>query len=317
MQKSILGKTGMSVSVIGFGASSLGDVFGKVAPEDCTSATRHGIERGINFFDVSPYYGHTLAEQRLGDALSGHRSEVILATKCGRYGERDFDFSAATIVREFEASLRRLRTDYVDLLQAHDVEFGDVSQIVQETIPAMRHLQQQGKVRAVGITGYWPGHLAHIASKAPVDTVLNYCHANLLMNDMNHALTRHALDLGVGLLNASPLHMGLLGGAAPDWHPAAAAVRQAAAKIVALCRAEGISPATLALHRCLDEPGVDSTLVGLKTVGEVDLALAALTLVPPSHLVEQVRAIAAPVLNRTWTSGLLAADWVETEAYAS
>jgi L-galactose dehydrogenase len=149
-----LGHTSLQVSVVSFGASPLGNVFQQTDPAEGVAAVRYAVERGINFFDVSPYYGLTVAETRLGEALQGHRQQVVLATKCGRYGADEFDFSAERITTEFENSLRRLRTDHVDLLQAHDVEFANVEQIVRETLPAMRRLQQQGKARYIGITGY-------------------------------------------------------------------------------------------------------------------------------------------------------------------
>jgi aryl-alcohol dehydrogenase-like predicted oxidoreductase len=94
-----LGQTGLSVSTIGFGASPLGNVFGTVPPEQGRSTVHHAIDHGINLFDVSPYYGLTLAEERLGEALAGRRNEIVLATKCGRYGSNHFDFSVAAFER--------------------------------------------------------------------------------------------------------------------------------------------------------------------------------------------------------------------------
>ena len=303
--KRTLGSTGLRVSSIGFGASPLGDVFGSVTVEDGRAAVHHAIDSGINLFDVSPYYGLTLAEERLGAALAGRRHEVVLATKCGRYGADDFDFSAAKVTQEFESSLRRLQTDYVDLLQVHDVEFGSVDQIIHETLPALRRLQQQGKARFIGITGYWPHLLARIARAAPVDTVLNYCHANLLMDDMDRELAPLAAQLGFGLMNASPLHMGLLSGQpVPEWHPAPAEVKRIAEGVVALCRAQSVSPATLALHACLQNPAHASTFIGFKSAVQVDDALGALDFVPPAGLMECIRALVAPVFNTAWPSGL-------------
>jgi L-galactose dehydrogenase len=280
-------------------------VFGEVTPESARAAVGSAIDAGINLVDVSPYYGLTLAEERLGMALEGRRDAVVLATKCGRYGSAEFDFSAARVTREFEASLRRLRTDHVDLLQVHDVEFGDVRLIVEETLPAMRRLQDQGKVRFVGITGYWPGLLARMAEQVPVDTVLNYCHSNLLMDDMDRELVPVAQRLGIGLMNASPLHMGLLGGGAvPAWHPAPKAVREAAEQVVALCREYGVAPATLALHRCLQHEAVTSTFIGFMSEAQVEDALRALDFVPPAGLVEAVERAVRPVFNTVWASGL-------------
>ncbi len=300
-----LGNTTIQVSTIGFGASALGDVFGAVTPAAALATVHYAIDSGINFFDVSPYYGLTLAEERLGDALQGRRHEILLATKCGRYGFDDFDFSAAAIKHRFEDSLRRLKTDYVDLLQVHDVEFGSIEQIIEDTLPAMRSLQQQGKVRMIGITGYWPHLLARMLKQVSVDTVLNYCHSNLLMDDMDTELTPLATELGVGLINASPLHMGLLsGGSIPDWHPAPPTIKDEAAKVVALCQAHGLRPPVVALNHCLSHPVAATTLVGFRSVLEIDDALLALNSVPEPTLMQQIRTITDPIKNSTWPSGL-------------
>lgn len=300
-----LGKTLVKVSIIGFGASGLGDVFGAITPAAARTTVQYAVDSGINFFDVSPYYGMTLAEERLGDALRGRRHDVLLATKCGRYGYDDFDFSAAKITRGFEESLRRLKTEYVDVLQVHDVEFGSIEQIIEETLPAMRTLQQQGKVRMIGITGYWPGLLARMLKQVPVDTVLNYCHSNLLMDDMDMELTPVASELGVALINASPLHMGLLaGGNVADWHPAPSPIKDAAAKIVALCQELGVRSPVVALNQCLSHPTVATTLVGFRSVEEIDDALLALRDLRAPELIEQIRTIAEPIKNLSWNSGL-------------
>ena len=312
MQYRTLGHTGVKVSSIGFGASALGGVFGEVSADDAIASVRHAVDRGINLFDVSPYYGKTLAEERLGVGLAGLRDGVFLATKCGRYGMEDFDFSAEEITRNFEQSLRRLRTDHVDLLQVHDVEFGDIEQIVGETIPAMHRLRDQGKIRLLGITSYWPGLLARIAARAPVDTVLSYCHFNLMMDDMDDRLTPYVQRSGIGLLNASPMHMGLLAGAPiPDWHPAPSQVRKAAAEVVRLCREQGVDPAPVALRFCLDHPDVASTFVGMASVEQVDANLKALDMEPPPELMAAIRKIVAPVFNTAWPSGRIG-NWDET-----
>jgi L-galactose dehydrogenase len=261
-----LGGTDLEVSVVGFGASPLGDVFRKTEPAERNGSVHLAVERGINFFDVSPYYGLTLAEARLGEALEGRRDKVVLATKCGRYGGSEFDFSAKTITAGLEDSLKRLRTDYVDLLQAHDVEFGHVDQIVNETLPAMRRLQEQGKARYIGITGYSLKNLVEIAGKANVDTILSYCRYNLLITDMDRVLVPFAEQHGVGIINASPLHMGIITQKGPpEWHPAPAAVREAGQKIVAICKAHGVDAPEVALKFCLDYGGAASTLVGLSS----------------------------------------------------
>ena len=299
-----LGGTSLHLSILGFGASPLGDVFHKTDPAEGVAAVHFAVDRGINFFDVSPYYGLTLAESRLGAALEGRRQEVILATKCGRYGAEEFDFSAARITAGMEESLVRLRTDYVDLLQAHDVEFGVVSQIVQETLPAMRKLQQQGKTRYIGITGYSLKNLMEIADQAQVDSILSYCRYNLLVRDMDTALAPFAQHHGIGVINASPLHMGILTErGAPAWHPAPHSVCDAGSRVVELCRSHGVDASELALGFCLDYPHVASSLVGMSTRGHVERNLKSLALHHDPELFAEIQAIVAPVLDCVWPSG--------------
>lgn len=296
MEYRVLGKTGLRVSVIGFGASPLGNEFGAIDPKEGERAVHTAVDHGVNFFDVSPFYGRTLAEERLGPALAGRRERVVLSTKCGRYDLRQFDFSAARVQTSIEESLRRLRTDFVDLLIAHDIEFGDRAQIIDETIPAMRKLQAEGKTRSVGISGLPLPLLADVAVRAEVDFVLSYCHYNLLARDLDRDLTPVLQARDIGLINASPLHMRVLTKAGPpDWHPAAEPVKQAGAKIVALCEQHSVDPAILALRFCLDHPYVSSTLVGISTPAEVNANLKALEFKADPALLAQIEQIAAPL----------------------
>lgn len=301
-----LGRTALKVSVVGFGASPLGGVFGQSDADEGMRAVGLAIDEGINFFDVSPYYGLTLAEERLGQALMGKRDRVVLATKCGRYGLDQFDFSAKRVRSSVEESLRRLGTDHVDLLQAHDVEFGDVEQIVAETIPAMRRLQEEGKTRYIGISGYPLKVLMRIARQIPVDSILSYCRYNLLINDMDTVLTPFAEGLGIGLINAAPLHMGMLTETgAPDWHPAPPQLRLAVKEVLAFCREQKIDLAELGLRFCFDYPRVASTLVGMSTTDQVRRNLDAFSTPASAELVSRVRAILGAATNVVWPSGKL------------
>lgn len=305
MKYSPLGKTGLNVSTIGFGTVAFGDGYGTVSVEDCKRALMHAIDSGINLVDTSPYYGRTLSEERLGAALEGRRHEVVLGTKCGRYGFDEFDFSETAVVHGFEASLRRLRTDYVDILQVHDVEFGSTDQVIHETLPALQRLKAEGKVRFIGVTGYWPHMLARIAESASIDVVLNYCHWNLMMDDMDATLTPVAERQQLGLMNGSPLHMGLLGGnPGPDWHPAPSKIKAAAARFGSLCREYGTDPAIVALHACFQHPSVASTFVGPRNIEEVNDALEALKFRPSAELIEKLNELIAPIFNTSWRSGL-------------
>jgi L-galactose dehydrogenase len=299
-----LGITGINVSTIGFGASPLGNVFRATDPNEGARAVHFAIDSGINLFDVSPYYGLTLAEERLGEALVGYRSKVVLATKCGRYGEKLFDYSAKRVSGGFEESLRRLKTDYIDLLQVHDVEFGDIQQIIDETIPAIRRLQDQGKVRAVGITGYPLKTLCRIVKEVPVDTILTYCRHNLMIADMDEVLTPVAKEHGVGLINASALNMGILTErGASDWHPAPIELRKAGQEAVELCRSRGINLPEVALRFAFDHDYVSSTLVGMSTQQHVRDSLNALAAESDTGFLEELRELFTPVFNQAWPSG--------------
>ncbi len=299
-----LGKTDLNLSMVGFGGAALGGVFGNVDPSEGMRTVHLAVDSGINFFDTSPYYGITLAETRLGAALAGRRERVIVATKCGRYGVDEFDFSAKRVTASIDESLRRLQTDYVDLLQVHDLEFGDAQQIINETIPALRRLQQQGKARYIGITGYLPKLLRRIAEAAPVDSILTYCHYNLMNTDMDEVLTSFARERGIGLINAAALHMGILTENGPaEWHPAPQAVRDAGKKAAEFCRSRGADIADLALRFSLDHPYVSSTLVGMANSRQVEASLQLMRSSSDPELLGQVEAILAPVFNYVWTSG--------------
>jgi L-galactose dehydrogenase len=299
-----LGNTGLSVSILGFGASPLGDVFRATDPAEGVNAVHAAIDSGINFFDVSPYYGLTLAEERLGNALLGRREKVVLATKCGRYGSDSFDFSARRVKASIDESLTRLQTDYVDLLQVHDVEFGDSRQIVNETIPALRAIQREGKARFIGITGYPLSCLRDIAIDENVDTILSYCRYNLMITDLDVTLAPLAKAKGIGLINASPLHMGILTErGAPAWHPAPQSVKDAGSRVVALCRESGVDPSAVALKFCLDYPNVSSTLVGMSSRTHLAANVAALDFNLSPDLVAAIRRVVANDKDTVWPSG--------------
>jgi L-galactose dehydrogenase len=309
MEYATLGRTGLRVSKLGFGASPLGNEFGEADPAEGERAVHCAIDLGINYFDVAPYYGRTLAETRLGAALEGRRDKVVLATKCGRYDVDGFDFSAARIRLSIDESLQRLRTDYLDVFLAHDIEFADARQVVEEAIPTMRELQQEGKARFIGITGLQLNMLRRVAERigaeaAPVDAILSYCRYNLLITDMDDLLTPFVQRHGIGLINASPLHMGLLtAGGPPSWHPATAEVKEMGRRLVQFCWQLGIRASDLALQFCLQHPDVATTLAGMSTVEHVRQNVAAATGSVDAALIVEVRTLISPFANRIWPTG--------------
>nr|ABG22022.1 oxidoreductase, aldo/keto reductase family protein, expressed [Oryza sativa Japonica Group] len=220
-----LGATGLRVSPVGFGASPLGHVFGDVPRDVARAAVRRALDLGINFFDTSPYYGGTVSESVLGDCLRAAgvpRDRFVVATKCGRYRE-GFDFSAARVTRSVDESLARLGLDYVDILHCHDIEFTDLDQIVNETIPVLQKIKESGKARFIGITGLPLSIYTYVLDQVPpgsVDVILSYCHYGI--NDTALVdLLPYLKSKGVGVISASPLAMGLLtDNGPPEWHPA-------------------------------------------------------------------------------------------------
>ncbi len=216
----------------------------------------------------------------------------------------EFDFSAKRVIASMDESLRRLQTDYIDLFQVHDLEFGDAQQIIDETLPALRQLQQQGKARYIGITGYPPKLLRRIAEAAPVDSILPYCQYNLMNTDMDGLLTAFARERGIGLINASPLDMGILTEHGPqEWHPAPRAVRYAGRKAAEFSRSHGADISDIALRFSLVHSYVSSTLAGMANTRQVEATLKVLHTSTDPELLRQVEAILAPVFNYVWPSG--------------
>lgn len=304
-----LGRSGLQVAELGFGAATLGGVYGEIDESEVMRAVHHAIDVGVTLFDVAPYYGITVAEERLGRALEGRRDEVVLMSKCGRYDVADFDFSRARLLASIDESLGRLRTDRLDVLFAHDVEFGDFTQIVEETIPALREIQASGKARAIGISGLPVTHLRKIAEAAPVDVILSYCRANLLDDGAIRTLADFCRETGTGLVNASPLHMGILRGSEPpEWHPAPREIQELGMRLSAMCKEKGSSLPRLALRYALDlaREHMDATLCGMKTVAEVDGNLGSLLDEADEAeraLLHELRAEVGDAFNWTWLQG--------------
>ena len=216
-----IGKTGMRVSNLGFGASSLGGVFHGIREEEGIQAVHVAVDNGINFIDVSPYYGHLKAETVLGKALKEiPREKYYLSTKVGRYGKdgvNTWDYSAKRAKESVYESMERLNVDYIDLINVHDIEFqaeldGGLQKVVDETLPALVELRDKGIVRHVGITDLQPENLKWViehSEKGVVESILNFCHYSL--NDTLLADYLGFFEMqGIGVINASPFSMGLI-----------------------------------------------------------------------------------------------------------
>jgi len=299
-----LGKTGLKVSALSFGASSLGGVFKPVDESVAIRTVHTALDLGINFIDVSPFYGYTKAEEVLGKALKGiPRSRYYLATKVGRYGDAEFDFSAKRSAESVEASLRRLGVDYLDLIQSHDNEYGDLNQVIEETIPALRRLQKEGKARFVGVTGYPLKIFRVILSRVDVDTILSYNHYSL--NDTTLLSLLHGLQQkSIGVINASPVSQGLLtSNELPAWHPAPPEVRKACADAAAYCRGQGTDIAKLAMQFAVANPDIHTTLVGTANPANIEKNVKWVSEPIDEALLRKVEEILAGIKDRGWILG--------------
>lgn len=299
-----LGNTDMEVSILGFGASPLGNVFDECTEKDGVETVHYAIDHGVNFFDVSPFYGLTLAEKRLGTALQGKRNEVYLATKCGRYGLQDFDFSKNRILKSIDESLTRLKTDYVDLLQLHDIEFVDKQQILEEAMPAIEEIKASGKARYIGITGLPVRYLAQIVREVEVDTVLSWAHYNLLEDEINDELVPLSKEKGFGLMNAAPLMQRILSDAPlPEWHRSPEEVKAMQPILLELCAKYGLRLSDVALRYAMDHPDIATTIVGMNRLSLIQQNVAAVDFNIPSQLLEEITQLLAPVKNKMWFEG--------------
>jgi L-galactose dehydrogenase len=299
-----LGQTGLDVSVLSFGASSLGSVFREVQEDEALRTVHTAIDMGINLIDVSPYYGLTKAETVLGKAIQQiPRDKVILSTKAGRYGLDDFDFSSVRIIKSLEESLQRLKTDYVDLLFLHDIEFGFFQQVIDEGIPTLRKLKEQGKIRYYGVTALPLKAFERTVSVTDVEVILSYCHYSLndtALLDLLPLLERKQ----VGLINASPLSMGLLNGREPAvWHPASDEIKNICKKAAEFCESKGADLAKLAVQYAVSHERIPTTLVSTASPVNIKKNIEWTDQQIDLELLEQVLEILQPIHNLTWPSG--------------
>ena len=311
----------MKISNLSFGASSLGSVIRETNEKESFEAVEAAIEGGINFIDVSPYYGHYKAETVLGKALRNiPRNKYFLSTKVGRYGKdgvNTWDYSARRVTDSVYESMERLGIDFIDLINVHDIEFqsalpGGLQKVVDETLPALFELRDKGIVGHVGITDLQLENLKwvieHIqqpkanAQKPLVESILNFCHYTL--ND--DAITDY-LDFfeqhGVGIVNASPLSMGLLSQrGVPAWHPAPKALVETCQKAAEYCNAKGYPIEKLAVQYSVSNPRIASTLFSSANPDNVRRNIQWANEEPDWDLVKEVKDIIGNQQRVTWAN---------------
>ena len=264
METRLLGNTGLEIPNLAFGASSLGQEFRNVTLDEAIKSVHVALDCGLNLIDTSPFYGRGMSEVLLGVALKGiSRSSYSLCTKLGRYDLTHFDFSFKRVLESVDVSLHRLGTDHVDILLAHDIEFVDVEQIIEETIPAMRRIQQQGKARFIGISGYPMKIFRQVLDRVPLDCVLSYNQYTLQNARFADELLPYLQTKGVGAMNAGPFSARLLTNAPlPAWLKEPEEVKAAARAAAKVCTERGVDIAKLALQYSLAHQDIATTVAG-------------------------------------------------------
>src|ERR1700722_2399694 len=317
-----LGQSGLRVSVLSLGTMTFGgeSVFSKVGATDVKGARRQVdlcIEAGVNLFDTANIYSHGLSEEILGQVLEGRRDQVLVATKFRmvmRDGPNEGGASRFHIIRECEDSLRRLRTDYIDLYQIHE---WDGETPLDETLEALDTLVRSGKVRYIGCSNYSGWHLMKALAISDrrnyVRFVSQQIYYSLQARDVEYELVPITLDQGLGILVWSPLAGGLLSGKyrrgkkTPEgsrhlnnWGEPPIHNEEQLYNIIELLvelgEAHEVPAAQIALSYLLGRSGVTSLVVGARTEEQLagNLAAANVTLAPEERI--RLDKISAPVL---------------------
>lgn len=299
-----LGRTGLELTSLSYGASSLGQEFRAVDIGEALRSVHVAIDAGMNFIDTSPYYGRGMSEMLLGRVLPEiPRDRYFLGTKLGRYAPQHFDFSARRVEESIDISLERMKVDHLDIVLCHDLEYVEMSQIVEETIPAIRKQIEKGKVRFVGVSGYPMKMFQYVLANAKIDVLLTYNHYTL-QNDMALELVPVCKEQGVGLMNAAPFSARLLTGAPlPEWHKATPKVREVAKQAADHCAAAGSDIAKLALQFSIANPDFATCVTGSANPNRVQQWVDWAAEPIDETLLAEVRAILQPIHNWFYIEG--------------
>ncbi|MFG2895038.1 aldo/keto reductase [Streptomyces sp. NPDC048248] len=318
MEYTYLGRTALQVSRLCLGTLNLGV---RATKEESFEILDRGLDRGINFLDTANQYGWQIykgfTEELLGEWFAqggGRRDQVVLATKVyNAMSDRPNDggLSARHIIASCEASLRRLRTDWIDLFQMHHV---DRHAPWEEVWQAMEILTQQGKVRYVGSSNFAGWHLAEAQEAAVRRNFLGIVSEqsvyNMVTRYVELELIPAAQRYGVAVLAWSPLHGGLLSGALRKLEEGTAvktaqgramqaleAHRDAVAGYEKLCAGIGADPAEVGMAWVMSRPGVTAPVIGPRSIGQLESALGALDLNLTDELLAEIDQLFPPLGN--------------------
>src|ERR1043166_5458139 len=306
METRLLGKTGLKLPVLSFGASSLGQEFRSVTLDEALQSVRAALDCGLNFIDTSPFYGRGMSEVILGIALRDvPRDRFKLCTKLGRYDLNHFDFSAKRVAESVDVSLHRLGTDHLDIILCHDIEFVPMQQIVDETLPELRKIQQAGKVRFIGFSGYPQKIFRFICDQAEVDCVLSYNQYTLQNTRFADETIPYLKSKQIGVMNAGPFSARLLTQAPlPKWLKEPEEVKAAARLAAEHCAKRGGDIAKLALQFSVAHPDITTTIAGSANPQNIRNWAKGVSEPIDQQLLHEVLEIFRPVKNLGHKEGL-------------
>lgn len=330
-----LGRSGLRVSVLTMGTMTFGGrgKFSNVGSTDAETATRQVdrcLDAGVNLIDTANVYSGGLSEEIVGQVMRGRWDRALVATKARMGmgdGPNDAGLSRHHLIRECEASLRRLGTDHIDLYQVH--EWDGVTPL-EETLSALDDLVRSGKVRYIGASNYSGWHLMKalgIAERQGSERfVSQQIYYSLQARDAEYELIPISLDQGLGVLVWSPLAGGLLSGKyrrgqqAPggsrhlsDWDEPPVRdedkLYDTIEELVSVAEAHGVSAAQVALAYLLAKPAVTSLVIGARTEEQLADNLAAADLRLSTEDIARLDAVSAPpLLYPYWHQAKTASD---------
>lgn len=309
-----LGRSGVSVTSLSFGAAALGNLFAPVTDEAAAAAVDAAWDTGIRYFDTAPPYGLGLSERRLGNALRGRaRDTYTLSTKVGRLLEeadggdgapdtggfavpvthrRVWDFSGDGVRRSVEDSLRRLGLDRIDVVYLHDPD-DHAEQAFREGYPALERLRAEGTVRAIGAGMNQAEMLTRFIRDTDVDAVLCAGRYTLLDQRAAGELLPEATARGKSVVVGGVFNSGLLAdprpGATYDYVPAPMDLLDRALRVKAVAERHGVPLRAAALRFPFGAAAVASVLVGVRSAAEVADAAAMFAMRVPGRMWEELR----------------------------
>jgi L-galactose dehydrogenase len=269
LQYNSLGKTGIKVSKLGLGGAQLGDAYGKLTDDDVCRIVHAAFDLGINFLDTAPLYGMGESERRIGLALKGRaRDQYVLTTKIGLKG-RPYDYQGT--MASVENSLKLLQTEYVDLIQVHDAEQMDFDTVMNETVPALVQLKEQGHVRALGVSSRDLPLLMKYMRTGAFDTIQFYNRHVLIDYTARDEVIPFANEQGIAVINGSSMAMGILADNPVSWLNKDV-VELARKRMDQIEFLRGKDPGGLiepAMRFSLSNPNIHVTLTGASTVEQL------------------------------------------------